>query len=227
MAKTKEKNKAIELHQKGESIKDIASRLKIAKSTISLWCRDIRLTPEQIQRLHEKMIKGGYKGRMKGAGMQYEKRLEKIEAWREKGIEKIKRLSNRDILIATIALYWGEGARKARGIRFSNSDPEMINLIIKSFRKIWKIDKSRFVAYVGINEIHKNRIEEVENYWSRITKIPRMQFTKTTLIKAKNKKEYRNFPIHYGTLTMKIKRSAELYYEIKGLIEGLARAKIE
>ena len=227
MAKSKEKNKALELRQKGKSIKDIAKRLKIAKSTVSLWCRDIKLTPEQIQRLHEKMVKSSYKGRMKGARIQYERRLKKIEAWKRKGIERIGKLSNRDLLIAGLALYWGEGAKKKRGVSFSNSDPEMIKFMTKFFRKVWKINKSRFTGYIGINKIHKNRIEEVENYWSRVTKIPREQFTKTTLIKAKNRKNYKNFPLHYGTLTVRIRKSAELYYQINGLIKGLARVRIE
>jgi len=226
MAKSKEKNRAFKLRQKGESIKDIAKRLKIAKSTVSWWCRGIKLTPEQVQRLHEKMVKSGYKGRMKGARMQYKRRLKKIEKWKKKGIERIRRLSNRDLLIAGIALYWGEGARKRRGVSFSNSDPKMIKFMIRFFREVWKIDKSRFTGYIGINKIHKNRIEEVENYWSKTTKIPREQFTKTTLIKAKNKKDYKNFPVYYGTLTIKIRRSAELYYEIKGLIEALAKARM-
>lgn len=227
MAKTRERNRAFVLRQKGESVKDIARKLKIAKSTVSLWCRDIKLTPEQIQKLHEKMVQGGYEGRMKGARMQYEKRLKKIEEWKEKGIRSIGKLSNRDLLIAGIALYWGEGSKKRRGVSLSNSDPEMIKFIIKFFKKIWGIDNSKFSAYIGINKIHKDRIKEVERYWSKITRIPREQFTKTTLIKARNKKSYKNFSVHYGTITLKIRKSAELYYQINGLIQGLIEARIQ
>ena len=225
MAKSKEKNKALKLRQKGESIKDIARKLKIAKSTVSLWCRDIKLTAEQIQRLHEKMVKGGYKGRMKGARMQYERRLKKVKEWEKKGVKQIQKISNRDLLIAGISLYWGEGTRKTRHLSFSNSDPEMIKFMIRFFRKVCKIEKDRFTAYIGINKIHKNRVKEVEKYWSKITNIPREQFTKTTLIKSKNKKVYKNFFIHYGTLTIRIKKSSELYYQMIGLIQGLVKAK--
>ena len=225
MAKSKEKNKALKLRQKGKSIKDIASKLEIAKSTVSLWCRDIKLTLEQVKRLHEKMIKGGYIGRMKGAQMQYERRLKKVKEWEQKGIKEIGKLSNRDLLIAGISLYWGEGARKTRHLSFCNSDPEMIKFMIRFFRKTCKIDKNRFTAYVGINKIHKDRVKEVENYWSKITNIPREQFTKTTLIKVKNKKVYKNFFIHYGTVTIRIKKSSELYYQMMGLIKGLVKTK--
>ena len=82
----------------------------------------------------------------------------------------------------------------------------------------------RFTFRVGINEIHKKRIREVEKYWSRITGFPLKYFYKSTLIKVKNKKYYKNFPTHYGTLIIEIKKPAELYYRILGLIEGLSRS---
>ncbi len=221
MAKTKEKNKALQLRRKGKSIKDIARHLKIAKSTVSLWCRDIRLAPKQIQKLHEKMVKGGYKGRMKGARLQYERRLKRIKEWNKIGVERIGKLSNRDLLIAGLALYWGEGSRKTRRVSLSNSDPKIIQFIIKFLKRVFDIDKSRLTAYIGINRIHKNRVQEVKNYWSKTTGIPKEQFTKTTLIKSKNKKKYNNFSVHYGTVTIKVRKSADLYYCIMGLIERL------
>lgn len=226
MAKSEEKNKALKLRQKGESIKDIAKRLGIAKSTVSLWCRDIELTSMQIQRLHDKMVKSGYKGRMIGARSQYNRRIEKIKRWNEQGIRDIGKLSKRDLLLIGTSLYWGEGTKKKRGISFANADPKMIKLIIEFFRKIWGIGRGELSAFIAINKIHKKRLKEVEDYWVRITKIPRKQFTKTILIKAKNKKNYENFPVHYGTLTVKIRKSSEFYYQIMGLIEGLAIAKI-
>jgi len=224
MAKSKEKNTALMLRQGGESIKEIAKKLNIAKSTVSLWCRDIELTPEQIRKLHEKMVKGGYEGRIKGARMQYEKRLKKIEEEKIEGIRKIGKLSERDLLIAATSLYWGEGSRKRREIGFSNSDPEMIKFIIRCFEEVWNIGKSNFILRVGINKIHKDRIREIENYWEKITEIPKDQFRKPTLIKSRNKKNYKNFPVYYGTLNVKIRKSSNLYYRLMGLIGGLISA---
>jgi len=54
--------------------------------------------------------------------------------------------------------------------------------------------------------------------------IPRKQFYKTILIKAKNKKIYKNFNIHYGTAMLGIRRPAEIYYKIMGLIDALSQA---
>lgn len=225
MAKSKERNQALKLRQGGKSIKDIARKLNIAKSTISLWCRDIRLTPKQIQRLHYKMVRGGYKGRMIGARMQYERRIALTKKLKKQGRQRLGSISNRDLIVAGAALYWGEGSKgEKQGVRLTNSDPYVIKFMLNWFKRIWNIHNDQIILSVIINKVHKNRVDEVEEYWSRLTKIPRTQFNRTVLIKSKNKKKYKNFPIHFGTLTIGIKRSINLHRQIMGMIDGLGAA---
>lgn len=224
MAKSKEKNKALDLRQEGQSIKEIAKKLKIAKSTVSLWCRDIELTAVQVKRLHERMVKGGYEGRMAGARAQYEQRLKRTKELKKQGRERLGKLSARDFLTAGLALYWGEGSKNDRqGVRISNSDPKIVKFILKWFRKVWNIPESEIGLAIIINKIHKYRVREVEEYWSKTTKIPQKQFSKTTLIKSKNRKNYKNFPIHYGVVTVRIRKSTGLHRQILGMLEGLAQ----
>jgi transposase len=42
--KALEKNKAISLRRQGHSIKDISKELGVAKSSVSLWVRNVELT---------------------------------------------------------------------------------------------------------------------------------------------------------------------------------------
>jgi transcriptional regulator with XRE-family HTH domain len=223
MAKSRERNKAIKLREQGMSIKEIAKKIGVSKSSASIWCRDIVLTKAQVKRLHESMIKGSYAGRMKGARMQYERRLKVIEMAEINGRAEIGSLSKRDLLISFISLYWGEGSKKSRQFAINNSDPQMVTFIIKALRKLWGIEEERLVLTVGINEIHKNRDKEVVNYWSKVTGVPTDQFRKTIFIKAKTKKHYDNFKIHYGTVTVKVKKSSDIYYKTMGLIKGLVK----
>lgn len=220
MAKSKEKNQAIRLRKQGKSLQEIAIITGICKSTISFWCRDIELTPDQIGRLNKKMSEAAYRG----ARIQYERRIQRIKEGKKKGKTQIKKLSQRDLLLAGLGLYWGEGTKKVRQVRISNSDPEVIRFMIRWFREIWKIESNRFALRIGINSIHKQRIKEVENYWSKQTGIPQNQICKTTLIKVKNKKNYNNFSTHYGTARLEVRRPAEIYYKIMGLIDALAEA---
>lgn len=223
MAKSKEKNKARELRKLGESIKIIAKRLNVSKGSASYWCRDIELSSIQIKRLHEKMLKGSYKGRIKGARIQYIRRLKKIKKLKKIGFNLLKNFSDRDLLLAGLGLYWGEGSKSDRKVKFSNSDPKMIKFILKWYKKVWKIKKQRITLHILINRIHKDRIKEVKQYWSKITEVPFNQFIKTTLIKAKNKKTYKNFKNHFGTLAIIIKKPSEIHYQIIGLLEAIAK----
>ena len=78
MTRTLEKNKALKLRQKGKSINEIATKLNIAKSTVSSWCRNIRLGTEQIERLAKRQESGSYKGRMKFLERIRNKRIKEV-----------------------------------------------------------------------------------------------------------------------------------------------------
>lgn len=49
--KLKEKIRAIKLRKLGKSYSEIRKQVKVSKSTLSLWLRDIKLTPEQEKRI--------------------------------------------------------------------------------------------------------------------------------------------------------------------------------
>jgi transcriptional regulator with XRE-family HTH domain len=221
MAKSKEKIKARSLRRKGLSIKKIASRLGVSKSSASVWCSGIKLTEEQIGKLHKQMVIGGYSGRLKGASIQKEQKRSKINYYLREGEKNIGVLSDRELAVAGIALYWGEGGKKDSRVRFYNSDYLVIRFIMTWFRKVLGVREEDFIMRVTVNGIHEERIDEINNYWSRITNIPMNQFGKAILIKTKNKKVYENHFQHYGTLCVGIKKSSTLFYKIMGLIKAL------
>ncbi|MDO8577447.1 MAG: hypothetical protein Q7R55_01090 [Candidatus Wildermuthbacteria bacterium] len=221
MAKSLEYNKARKMRSRGGSIRDIANAISVAKSTVSLWCRDIQLTPRQIEKLQGNRIRGGYAGRLKGARMQYERRIQRTQEFEGKGKNLLGKLSVRDILSVGLGLYWGEGTTYGRRAEFTNSDPFIIRFILRWFKQVFHFDTSRFKFYILINEIHKDRLKEVQKYWVKITGISQKSFGKTTLIKAKNKKVYANFATHYGTLKVCVKKPVEIHHQIMGMLKEL------
>jgi len=223
MAKSLLRIKARQLRSKGESVKGIAEKIKVAKSTVSLWVRDIILSPKQLENLQKRALKGAELGRLKGALKQKETRLKIVEENKRLGIKIIKKLNKRELLIAGTALYWAEGAKTGRAVDFCNSDPQLINFIIKWLKECLHIKSTDLALRVGINEIHKERDEIVKKYWSEMTQIPLNQFRKTSFKKVKNKKVYENFNDHYGTLVVKVLKGSRFYYKIMGFIEGLSQ----
>jgi len=93
--------------------------------------------------------------------------------------EKIRLSSIEEKLkIAGLMLYWGEGYKsfKNSSIDFTNSDPDMILIFIKFLRTIYKVDEKRFRIYLYCYS--NQNIKSLINFWSKLTKIPREQFSK-------------------------------------------------
>lgn len=223
MAKFKEKIKAKELRQRGYSIKEIAQKLKISQGSISVWCRDIALSNEQIKRLVLKQKIKSYEGRLRALETIRQKRLNEIKTLKIEGIREVDELTKRDFFIAGIAIYCSEGytAPANHGVGITNSDYKIILFMLKWFKKYCRISDDRITLRVDINEIHKKRINQVEKYWSKITQIPLSQFNKASIKRTRSKKIYSNYQDYYGTLRIKIRRSTQLRRKIDGWIDGL------
>jgi len=221
MAKSKERLIARSLRSDGLSVKTIANRLGVAKSTASLWVRDIILSVHQLEQLHKQNIEGGNRGRLLGALKQKNDRLQRIQNGIIEGKNTIPSLTKNELLLSGCALYWAEGTKKSRIISFCNSDPKLIEFMIVWLKVCFHIPIDELRCCVGINEVHRHRDTIVQKYWSDKTEIPISQFTKTSFKKTLNKKKYDNFNEHFGTLSVKVVRSARFYYKIMGLIEAL------
>lgn len=224
MAKSGLRLKARELREKGESIKSIAKELQVARSSVSVWVRDIILTRGQIERLLQREVVGAEIGRLRSAEVRKEKRKNYIAQQMKEGEKVIDSLTQRDLLIAGIALYWGEGSKRNGSIQFCNSDLKMIQFFILWLEKCFSIRRDELTCWVGINEIHEERIEAVREYWSLNTGILLSQFKGTSFKRVTNKKIYENFEEHFGTLFIRVDKPYRLYYKLLGMIEALGKS---
>ena len=116
MAKSALRLKAREFRKKGQSIGAIARVLEVAKSTTSLWCRDIELSTWQIEKLLANKENGLRLGQINGALVQKNRRIEKINFYEKEGREKFKDFSREEFFTAGVALYLGEGSKRDRRI---------------------------------------------------------------------------------------------------------------
>lgn len=225
MANILEKNRALVLRRKGRSITEISERLNIPKSTIGVWCRNLKLGKKQIERLTKRQKSGSYKGRMKFLERVRRERLFQTKKLKQEGFNEIKNVGKRDLFVAGIAMYLSEGATSENNeeVSFTNSDYRIIIFMKKWFKEICGISNDRFIIQIRINKIHKNKIVGVENYWSKIMGIPLIQFSKTILIKSKSKKIYPEDNIYYGTIRLKIKQGTQLRRKINGWVAGLLK----
>lgn len=223
MAKSLLRLEARKLREQGVSIKSIARQLHVSKSSVSYWVRDIILTMQQLERLKQSESQGRARGRIKIMLINSERRKAITEHYRSEGMMEVSKLSDRELLLTGIAFYWAEGSKSFRNrrVEFCNSDPRMIKFLMLWLTKCLHVKLEDLRCVVGINQMHKNREEIVKAYWSKVINIPLDQFRKTSFKKVNNKKVYDNFNIHYGTLSISVAKSTNLYYKIMGLIDGL------
>ncbi len=221
MSKPVLSKKARLLRRKGLGIKTIAHQLGVSSSTVSLWCKDIKLSPEQIKELERRAHDPYYGKRKEHILRQIQKKVDTIELLKRAGIKEIGKLTKRELFIAGVALYWAEGFKKDSRLGFANSDPEMIKFFLKWLMQCCYVPKEAIRVRVGLNISHKKRIRVVEDYWSKITGISIRQFQKPYFQKFIWKKEYPKPEEYFGVLRIRANKQLPLFRKIHGWIEGL------
>lgn len=207
------------MREKGLSIIKIAKALKVAKSTVSLWCRDIPLSEKQRRRLHNS--ESQMRGLLKVVAKRKEDRVKSVKDLFFATQKELGDISDRDFLLAGIALYWGEGSKKDGKLSFVNSDPSAIVFMYKWFQKFLGVSHAEFMPRIFINSLHKSRISEVLNFWSSLLELPIEQFGKVTLLKRESKKRYQNHQSYYGVLALRVSKPASRRQKVLSLIEVL------
>ncbi|MBU2564115.1 hypothetical protein KKA23_00810 [Patescibacteria group bacterium] len=174
--KVKEKREVEKLRKQGLSYNKILERIPVAKSSVSLWCNQIKLTEKQKEKIRQMQIKSRIINSQKGGKAIAEKRNKEIQEIKYFAKKEIKKLTKYQIKIIGTMIYWAEGS-KTKGVEITNSDPELIKFMIYWLVNICNVPFPKLRAYL---HIHANQNEEkAKKYWSRITKIPLNKFNKT------------------------------------------------
>lgn len=209
-----ERDRAIRLRKDGQSIKEIARILNVAKSSVSYWVRDVQLTAMQRSQLTARGFSKDAIEKRRLARIQETQK--KHSAIMKEAGDTLQYLSSRDLWLLGTALYWGEGGKTNRGsARVANSDPAVIKLMMRFFREICKVPEEKFRGHVHtFSHLNKNAAEK---YWSEVSDIPREQFFKTYTkpsIASKHKKD----SLPYGTFQIYV-NDTKLFLTIMGWIE--------
>lgn len=211
------------LRIQGYSLNQIVVQTGIPKSTFRGWIREIALTPQQEKLLNMKSFEALQAGRKSAQKKFTTTRLQREKALFEEGIQELGQLSERDLFIVGVALYWAEGFKNKHEKRlgFCNSDPKMISIYMKWLKKSLNVSRSMITARLTINSEHKEREDEILAFWRKATGLPASSFTKTFYQNVPLKKQYVNRNGYYGVLRLHVKESLGQLLKMRGWIEGL------
>ena len=219
-----EYKKAIVLRKTGKSIKKIAKLLDVSVSIVSVWCKDVKLTEEQKEKLKRRNVKIRHLRRL--AKQSHMEKLERVKKLFKEASAEIKPLSKQELFLTGLALYWAEGFKSIKEGRlgFCNSDPQMIKFIIKWFEKALRVKREDFILRTEFNETHIDRAEAIKLFWAKLTRIPLNQFEKPFYHRSIWLRDYSNREDYYGVLRIRVRRSSELLNKMRGWITGLSHA---
>lgn len=221
--KSKLKEEAIQLRKDGLSYSEILRHVPVAKSTISLWLREVGLSKPQKQRLTKKKLEAAIRGGQK----RKEQRLATIKKIHEDAIKDIKKISERELWLMGIMLYWAEGGKEKEyypgsGVNFSNSDPHMARLFLKWLLDICKIEKERIHFSLYIHENSRERMDSVLAYWLKQTGLSKKHFRSVYFKKHTIKTKRRNIgESYFGNIRIGVQASSELNRKIVGWTKGI------
>ena len=85
-------------------------------------------------------------------------------------------LSERELLIAAVMLYYGEGAKTGVTVDLANSDVGVVKLFVKFLRRICHVDNKRLRFYLYC--FSDQDVNSLISYWSSQLKVEKRQFTK-------------------------------------------------
>ena len=163
--KVVEQERARELRAESWTLQEIADELGVAKSSVSLWVRDVEFVPRPRQ-----------PGAHRRPHPWIARKEAEIAELLEEGRRRIGRMSERDLLVAGTALYAGEGGKTGGEVRFANSDPRMLLLFCAWLRHFFDVDESRLHLRLYLHQ--GLDLESANAYWSELLAIPVDQFYK-------------------------------------------------
>ncbi|MFC7923800.1 hypothetical protein [Streptomyces cinereoruber] len=220
-AKDDLRTRARELRLEGWTYDRIQVELGCSKSSISLWVRDL---PKPEPRYTEEERRA----RM-NAGLTRLRATQDEERQETKRLahESVGALTDRELFIAGVTLYWAEGAkdktyRRREVLQFINSDPNVITLYLR-WLDLLGVTPDRLRFRVSIHE--SADVAEAERFWAELGGVDASAFQRATLKRHNPKTVRKNTAEAYrGCLVVYVTGGSELYRRMEGAWYGIVEA---
>lgn len=203
--KTRERELARRIRRdEGAAINEIAERVGVSKSSVSLWVRDIELTTEQEQALLAR--NPAYNRQLSGWRKAADFRRRQRAGYQGDGRRRA-RLQDPGF-VAGCMLYWAEGSKKRNQLQFANSDPVMARFFVDFLKKYFNLrgDEIRITCHLYAD--HLEQQAAIEQHWLDELGLPRESLRKSVVnvySKYSQRKRVGNLP--YGTCRVVVSRT--------------------
>lgn len=215
-AKEDAKEKARQMRRDGESVNKIAKILAVSLSSVSVWVRDIELTPSQRDFLVERQKEFVSNLNRDGKGGSQANRQNAIKqriVYQQEGREHAQR---NDVLHEMgCMLYWAEGAKHRNSIIFVNSDSNMMVLFMRFLRQCLNVSNERIKLKLHCHTDNLDDQQSIKKYWLDLLNLQHDCFGKVMVIQGG---QTRNTRHQNGICTISVSNT-QLTMHIYGAIQ--------
>jgi DNA-binding MarR family transcriptional regulator len=203
--KTRERDIARRLRsEEGLPINEIARRVAVSKSSVSIWVRDIELTPRQEAALRAK--NPAFNQQLSGWRQNAAKHRAKRVAAQESGRALARR--SEPLHLAGCMLYWAEGSKRRNQLCFSNSDPEMVKFFVEFLKTYFDIHDRDIRITCHLFADHIDHQRDVEQFWLDEAGLTRESLRKSVVnVYSRSSKRKRINKLPYGTCQVVVSRT--------------------
>lgn len=206
MSKILLREQAIKLRIQGGTYGQIRRKLGISKSTLSNWLKNLSLSGEQTLLLAKNKTLAKDLAIEKYRITRTNQRLDRIKKVLSEQEKTLLPLSKRELFIAGLFLYWGEGGKLRGRVTISNTDPKVVKFALFWMTEILEIPLDKIRARL---HLYKDmQIEDAVNFWSTSLNLSKDQFGKP-YIKKSNREglTYKSFGhgtcnLHHGSVAL-------------------------
>ena len=186
--------------------------IEVKKSTLATWCRDVRLSPEQIAAIKER------RAQIPGIPRDTDwRRRAEIRELREVARSLVPELADDPLWIAGLVMYWAEWAKTRNQVSMANADPRALRLFIL-WIQTYLNPGARFSIQLHLPEGNDDRA--AKEYWRSETGLLEANFHKT-FIKPQGTGHRKNH-LEHGICTVKVRKAADPWNIIMEWVDSLA-----
>lgn len=216
--------KARKLRTEGRTFSEIQNvlGLKIPKSTLSYWFKDIEMSVEYRRKISKINYLSLRKAQESWAQKIRDERIKSESILKSKNLHLIYKIDIDVAKIILATLYLAEGAKRHGALQLGSSDVGIIRIFLKLLKKCYQISIDDIRCRISYRS--DQDINFLTDYWSKNTGVPTANFYKTIpdprTIGIKTKRgDYNGVCVVYILKSSKIHQELSVISHI--LIEGL------
>ena len=178
------KTRAIQMRKKGASVRDIEKRLTIARSTLSFWFKDVRLSRYHLRQLKRRADKSLIRARKEAVKWHHAQKIERLrEAYSgaNQTLSRVDYADNLTLELMLAMLYLAEGSKKNSQTLMGNSDPLILNFFVRSIHRLYAVPITAFKCNLHLRADQNPR--KMQLFWARSLGIPSKNFGKPLIDK--------------------------------------------